>query len=135
MNRLLFIIAQFMQLARNYSVMHVLCYRSQFTMGTHKCGVLLFQHHPGPPVRRLNTPSKESQWSYPCIQRYIIIMIKYLSSVLRIHAYMQCLACCSKAGGLISISTTRMINSKQLVAVIVNKTNLEVHDAHIWQSD
>ena len=45
----------------------VFCY---ITMGVHKCGVLPSQHHSGQPVRRLNTPSKESQQSWPCVQTH-----------------------------------------------------------------
>ena len=47
--------------------MHV-CYEIKVlravTVGVHKCGAPPSHHHLGQSVRRLNTPSKKSQWHY-----------------------------------------------------------------------
>ena len=60
-----------------YIQVSVVLYIYSITVDVHKCVVLLSQHHPGQPVRRLNTPSKKFQQFWPCVQRHFI-MNKYL---------------------------------------------------------
>ena len=42
------------------------------TVGIHKCGASLSHHHPGQSVHKLNTPSKEFQWSQQWACRDIV---------------------------------------------------------------
>ena len=54
----------------------LVCYEiNVVTVGVHKCGVASpSHHHPGQSVHRLNSPSKESQWSQQWACRDIVMV-------------------------------------------------------------